>query len=213
MISNADKQITIFSNEGKLYQVEYSFNAVKNAGYTSVGVRGKNSVIVCTQKKVPDKSVVSSSLTHIFKVTERIGVLFTGLLPDAKNILLKMRNQALDFLDKYGYHIPVNVLAQKISEECQYYTQQAYMRPLCCISLLFAFDDEKGAQLIKIDPAGFYMGYKACGTGEKEQQVVNFLEREFKSKKGEVNDEDAIGLGIKALQKVHLNNFFTYIIN
>ena len=53
MISNADKEITIFSKEGKLYQIEYSFNAVKNAGFTSIGVRGKDSVVVVTQKKIP----------------------------------------------------------------------------------------------------------------------------------------------------------------
>lgn len=205
MISGADKQITIFSNEGKLYQVEYSFNAVKNSGYTSIGVRGKDCVVVITQKKIPDKSVVSSSTTHIFKVTESIGVLFTGLLPDAKNVLLKMRQQALEFLDNFGYHIPITVLAQKISEECQFYTQQAHMRPLCVISLLFSFDEEKGPQLIKIDPAGFFVGYRACATGEKEQQTTNFLEREFKkNNKKELTRDEAIAIAIKSLQNVSL---------
>jgi 20S proteasome subunit alpha 1 len=80
MISGADKEITIFSKEGKLFQIEYSFNAVKNSGFTSLGVRGKNSVVVITQKKVADKSIVASSVTHIFKVTGKIGALFTGSL-------------------------------------------------------------------------------------------------------------------------------------
>lgn len=33
--------------------VEYAFKAVKAAGVTSIGVRGKDSVCVVTQKKVP----------------------------------------------------------------------------------------------------------------------------------------------------------------
>jgi 20S proteasome subunit alpha 1 len=33
--------------------LEYSFNAVKNCGVTSLGVRGENSVVVITQKKIP----------------------------------------------------------------------------------------------------------------------------------------------------------------
>ena len=60
---SADKEITVFSKEGKLHQIEYSFNAVKNAGFTSLAVRGKDCVVAVTQKKVPDKSIVPSSDT------------------------------------------------------------------------------------------------------------------------------------------------------
>lgn len=205
MTSHADKYITVFTKEGVLKQVEYSFNAVKNAGYTSVGVRGKDSVVVITQKKIPDKSVIPSSLTHNFKVTDTIGVMFTGLLPDSKNILLRMRQYALEFIDDYGYDIPVNVLAQKTSEMCQFYTQRAHMRPLCAISMLYSIDPEKGPQLFKIDPAGYFVGYRACATGEKEQQTVNYLEREIKNKdKKELSEEEAIALAIKSLQTVSI---------
>lgn len=198
-MSSTDREITVFSNEGKLYQVEYSFTAVKNSGYTSVGVRGKDSVYVVTQKKLPDKSVVPSSVTHIFKVTDSIGVLFTGLIPDAKTLLVIMRQKAGEFQDDFGYPIPINVLAQKVSEQCQLYTQQAHMRPLCVISMLFSHDDEKGPQLIKIDPAGFFLGYFACATGEKEQSTVNYLEREFKKSKN-LSNEESVKLAIKSLQ-------------
>jgi 20S proteasome subunit alpha 1 len=211
MQSGADKYITVFSNEGKLFQVEYSFNAVKNSGYTSVGVRGKDSVVVITQKKIPDKSIVPSSITHLYKVNEKLGVLFTGYHPDTSNLIYLMRNEALKFLDDFGYDIPVNVLAQKISEQCQFYTQNYHMRPLCCISMLYAYDVEKGPQLIKIDPSGFYMGYKACATGEKEQQTVNYLERDVKKRNNnsELSYEECISLAIKAMQSVS----FKYIKN
>ena len=43
------------------------------------------------------------------------------------------------------------------------------MRPLCVMTMLFAYDEEKGPLLFKIDPAGSFLGYKACSTGEKEQ--------------------------------------------
>ena len=33
--------------------LEYSFNAVKNCGVTSIAVRGENSVVTITQKKIP----------------------------------------------------------------------------------------------------------------------------------------------------------------
>ncbi|PWA98171.1 proteasome subunit alpha type-6 [Artemisia annua] len=73
-----DRHITIFSPEGRLFQVEYAFKAVKAAGVTSIGVRGKDSVCVVTQKKVPDKLLDPTSVTHLFPVTKFLGLLATG---------------------------------------------------------------------------------------------------------------------------------------
>ena len=197
-VSTTDKEITVFSKEGKLYQIEYSFNAVKNAGFTSLAVRGKDCVVAITQKKLPDKSIVPSSVTHLFKITNKIGVLFTGSLPDSRNLLVRMRQFAYDYYNDFGYEIPVHILADKVAEFAQVYTQEAYMRPLCCISILFSIDDEKGSQIFKVDPAGYYVGYRATAAGEKEQGACNQLEREFKKKENLTRDE-TMKVAVKAL--------------
>lgn len=198
-MQSADKEITVFSKDGKLFQIEYSFNAVKNSSFTSLAVRGDDCVVAITQKKVPDKSIVPSSVTHIFKVTEKIGVLFTGSLPDSRNLLVRMRQFAGDYRQDFGYEIPIHILADKVAEFAQLYTQQAYMRPLCCVTMIFAIDDEKGPQLFKVDPAGYYVGYKATAAGEKEQGATNQLEREFK-KKSKLSRDEAVKVAVKALQ-------------
>ena len=90
-------------------------------------------------------------------------------------------------------------LADKVAEFAQLYTQQAYMRPLCCVTMIFAIDDEKGPQLFKVDPAGYYVGYKATAAGEKEQGATNQLEREFK-KKNKFTRDDTVRVAVKALQ-------------
>ena len=88
---------------------EYAFKAINQGGMTSIGVRGKDSAVVITQKKVPvsfcifasiiknlvcvhflkdpllhflpiqDKLLDPDSMTHIFKITEGVGCVMTGM--------------------------------------------------------------------------------------------------------------------------------------
>ncbi|GJS59329.1 proteasome subunit alpha type-6 [Tanacetum coccineum] len=104
--------------------------AVKAAGVTSIGVRGKDSVCVVTQKKVPDKLLDPTSVTHLFSVTKFLGLLATGTTADARTLVQQARNEAAEFRFKYGYEMPVDALARWIADKSQVYTQHAYMRPL-----------------------------------------------------------------------------------
>lgn len=126
----------------------------------------------------------------------------TLLVADAKNLLVRMRQTAGDFKYEMGHDIPINVLADKTSELAQEYSQHIYMRPLCVVSLLFTIDDENRPQLYKLDPAGFYIGYKATSAGEKEQAATANLEKAFK-KNPSLSVDDTIKTAIKVLQDVN----------
>lgn len=204
--SGYDRHITIFSPEGRLYQVEYAFKAVKAAGITSIAVRGKDSVCFVTQKRVPDKLIDPESVGHMYKVTDYIGMLVTGMIADARSIVQRARREAAEFRFKYGYEIPVDFLAKVLADQAQVYTQHAYMRPLGVVSMLIGVDEERGPQLFKVDPAGYFVGYKGTSAGVKEQEAVNFLEKKFKSNPQYSYDE-TVQLAITALQNVVSEDF------
>ncbi|XP_058108645.1 proteasome subunit alpha type-6 [Magnolia sinica] len=201
-----DRHITIFSPEGRLYQVEYAFKAVKASGITSIGVRGKDSVCVVTQKKVPDKLLDQTSVTHLFPITKFLGLLATGMTADARSLVQQARKEAADFRFKWGYEMPVNVLAKWIADKSQIYTQHAYMRPLGVAAMVLGIDEENGPQLFKCDPAGHYFGHKATSAGLKEQEAINFLEKKMKNDPA-FSYEETVQTAISALQSVLQEDF------
>lgn len=204
--SGYDRHITIFSPEGRLFQVEYAFKAVRTSGVTSIGVRGKDCVVFVTQKKVADKLIDATSVTRLFKITKFIGILVTGLMPDARAIVQQARQQAAEFRFKYGYECPVDFLAKVLADKAQVYTQHAYMRPLGVVTMLIGIDEEKGPQLFKVDPAGYFVGYKATSVGAKETEATTALEKKLKAKP-DMTYEEAVQAAIGALQGVLSEEF------
>lgn len=188
--SNYDHHISIFSPQGRLYQMEYAFKAASSAsGLTGVSLRGQNSAVVVTQKKIPDRLMDPKSITHLFAITPTIGCLATGRIADCKSQVQRARYEAAEYQYKYGYTIPVHVLAKRMADIAQVNTQTASMRPLATVCILIGVDDEKGPQVLKVDCAGHYLPFFGTASGAKEQEAANFLERRVKDMKGYSTDE------------------------
>ncbi|KAK0790294.1 Proteasome subunit YC7alpha/Y8 (protease yscE subunit 7) [Friedmanniomyces endolithicus] len=127
----------------------------------------------------------------------------TGSIADARASASRARGEAAEFRYKYGYEMPCDVLAKRLANISQVYTQRAYMRPLGVATTLISLDPEHGSQLYKCDPAGYYVGYKATASGPKAQEALNFLERKLKNKdNAEGSWEEVVELGIATLSTV-----------
>ncbi|PGH06564.1 hypothetical protein AJ79_06503 [Helicocarpus griseus UAMH5409] len=198
-----DRHITIFSDQGRLYQVEYAFKAITAANITSLGVKGKNCAVVLSQKKVPDKLIEPSSVTHVFQISPSVGCVMTGSIADARASVMRAQSEAAEFRYKFGYEMPCDVLAKRLANINQVYTQRAYMRPLGVAITLISVDSEFGPQLYKCDPAGYYVGYRATASGPKQQDILNHLEKKLKNKEAADGSwEDVVELAITTLSTV-----------
>ena len=92
-------------------------------------------------------------------------------------LLYRLRYEANEFKFQNGYPMTAADLARRMADICQVYTQEASSRAMACIMLIIGYDDEKGSQVLKIDPSGHYLPYKAVAVGKAEPEAMNFLEK------------------------------------
>uniref|UniRef100_A0A7S1D805 Proteasome subunit alpha type n=1 Tax=Cyclophora tenuis TaxID=216820 RepID=A0A7S1D805_CYCTE len=175
--SNYDHHISIFSPQGRLYQVEYAFKAA-NSGLTGIAVRGQDSVCVVTQKKVVDRLMKPESVTHLFAISNKVGCCITGNMADGKNFIQRARYETSKWKYDHGYNTPAKVVAKRMADLAQVNTQRASMRPLACMALLIGVDDEVGPSVFKVDCAGHFLPFVATACGPKEQEAMNQLEKQ-----------------------------------
>ncbi len=190
-----DRAITVFSPDGRLYQVEYAREAVKR-GTTAVGIKCVEGVVLIVDKRVSSRLLEASSIEKIFKIDEHIGVASSGLVGDARSLVDRARIESQINRVTYDEKIDVEALSKKLCDHMQTYTQFGGARPYGTALLIAGISDGE-CRLFETDPSGTLLEYKATGIGIGRPAAMKLFEEEYNY---DATVPDAIILGLKALR-------------
>lgn len=190
-----DRAITVFSPDGRLFQVEYAMELV-NRGATILGIKSTEGVVLGAEETV-EPLEESESSWKIFRIDDHIGAAIVGLSSDARVLIDQARIYAQSNRLTYDEPIDVEVVTKRICDIQQLYTQHAGVRPFG-VSLLFGGVDKTGCRLFATHPSGTYRGHKAVAVGAGKETVMNILREEYRE---DMKLEDTIKLAVKCLIK------------
>ncbi|WP_297506396.1 archaeal proteasome endopeptidase complex subunit alpha [Thermococcus sp.] len=190
-----DRAITVFSPDGRLFQVNYAREAVKR-GATAVGVKWKDGVVLAVEKRITSKLIEPRSYEKIFLIDDHIAAAPSGIIADARVLVDRARLEAQIYRLTYGEPVPLTVLVKKICDLKQAHTQYGGVRPFGA-ALLMAGVNEK-PELYETDPSGAYFEWKAVAIGSGRNVAMAIFEEHYSD---EIDMEGAIKLAILALAK------------
>ncbi|ODV85326.1 hypothetical protein CANARDRAFT_199484 [[Candida] arabinofermentans NRRL YB-2248] len=201
-----DSRTTIFSPEGRLYQVEYALEAINHAG-TAIGIMCKDGVVLAAERKVTSKLLEQdTSAEKMYILNDNTICAVAGMTADAGILINHIRYSAQQYLKTYNDNIPIETLVKRICDVKQGYTQHGGLRPFG-VSFIFAgYDDRYGFQLYTSNPSGNYSGWKATSIGANNSSAQTLLKQDYKD---DLTLEEAKQLALKVLSKTTDSNKLT----
>lgn len=197
-----DLSNSIFSPDGRNFQVEYAVKAVENGG-TSIGIRCKDGIVLAVEKIVTSKLLKPNANKRIATVDRNLGVVYSGMVPDGRHFVDRARDEARSWRDTFKTPIPTSDLAARLGGYLQAYTLYSSVRPFGITAIVGGFDSELeapvdgevgngpscgaggknkdkkhgGPFLYMIEPSGLYWGYYGAATGKGRQAAKAELEK------------------------------------
>jgi len=191
-----DRAITVFSPDGRLYQVEYAIETVKR-GTIALGIKTKYGIIFAADER-PRKLQVVDEPQKLFKIDQHIGIAAAGYIPDARRQVDDARFFSQSSKIVYDESVSVETVTKHIADQCQQYTQYAGARPIG-VSLIIGGVDQNGNSLFLTDPSGTYIPYNAVAIGADSDRVTEFLKKHYKP---EMTLEESKMLAISSINMV-----------
>ncbi|RQM07251.1 hypothetical protein DH86_00000971 [Scytalidium sp. 3C] len=193
---------SVFSPDGRNFQVEYAVKAVENGG-TSIGIRCKDGVVLAVEKIISSKLLKPGANKRIATIDRHMGVVSSGLVPDGRHFVSRARDEAQNWRQVYKTPITTGDLANRMGGYLQAYTLYSSVRPFGITAIVGGFDAQDelpvdgqvgegpsigsggkvegkkygGPKLYMIEPSGLYWGYYGAATGKGRQTAKAELEK------------------------------------
>ena len=190
-----DRAITIFSPEGRLYQVEYALELVKR-GAPIVGVSSPEGAVLAANETTENRLEDPEYFRKIFQLDDHVGTAIAGLSSDARVLISQARLFCQSNRLLYDEAVDIEVLTRRIGDLAQVYTQHAGVRPFG-VSMIIAGVDRTSCRVLTTDPSGSYRGYKATAVGRKSDDANKLLDERYKEG---IPLDDAISLAVAAVK-------------
>ena len=188
-----DMTPTMYSPDGRIYQVEYAIETVKR-GTLAIGIICSDGVIIAVEEN-PRALQVADVTQKIFQVDYHIGVAAAGYIPDARVQVDNARFFSQSSKLTYDEPVEVETVAKHLADQCHQFTQYSGVRPYG-VALIIAGVDQKGGSIYVTDPSGTYVSYAAVAIGAGSEEVTDFLEKNYKP---ELSLEDGAALAAAAI--------------
>ncbi len=196
-----DRAATMFSPDGRLYQVEYASKIVAQ-GTLGMGMVYDHGILLGADKKVASKLLIPESIEKLFVIDDHIAAVSSGLVGDARRLVELARNKAQENMVFYEEPIHVETLVKEISSLMQAYTQYGGMRPFG-VSFIVAGVDEAGMHLFETEPSGALAEYKALAIGNGKNEAMALFEKEFEDN---LSYDEGLSLLLQAIKKTLPDN-------
>ena len=190
-----DRAITVFSPDGRLYQVEYAIETVRR-GSLALGIKTKNGIILAAEEK-SKKLQISKSAQKIFQIDNHVGIVAAGYIPDARSQADNARFFSQSNRLVYDEPVEVETVAKHLADQAQQYTQYAGVRPFG-VALIIGGITGNDPHLFLTDPSGTYIPYDAISIGANSDVIQDFLEKSYKN---DLTLDDACTLAIAAINR------------
>ncbi|KAH3900367.1 probable Probable proteasome subunit alpha type-7 [Saccharomycodes ludwigii] len=204
-----DLSNSVFSPDGRNFQVEYAVKAVEN-GATSIGLKCEDGVVFGVEKIITSKLLVPKKNKKIQTIDRHIGCAYSGLLPDGRHLVGRGREEAQNFKKIYGRPIPVDALADRLGQYVQAHTLYNSVRPFGITAIFGGITKEDPTPfLYMLEPSGTYWGYKGAATGKGRQTAKAELEKiidKLEDNGENLSAKDAVKQVAKIVYMAHEDN-------
>ena len=192
-----DRGITIFSPDGRLYQVEYAREAVKR-GSPTVGVRTPEGVVLVAAGRTRSPLQVPESVEKIHEADAHVGIGTAGHAADGRRLVDVARREAQVERLRYDQPVDVETLTKTVTDHVQEYTQTGGARPYGAALLVGGVDGGPGGtpRLFETDPSGTPYEWRAAAIGADSGEIRGYLETEFETT---LSLDEGVDLALSAL--------------